>query len=123
MAEGEQKQFERAGEKQDYEVRQQVNFEVQKQIVELSGARQDIGERKSYASKLFVLLACWMCFVAICFLLTGCKELQFSFLNFPIATGGFFYLSDTVLIALLAGATVNLIALFAIVAWYLFPKK
>ena len=99
------------------------DYDLQRKAVALFGERQDIGERKSYALKLFVLLACWMGFVAICFLLAGFGNgthaaIYAGKIGFP-----FFYLSDTVLVALLAGATVNLIALFAIVAWYLFPKK
>lgn len=119
LAEEEEELFGSEQEKHDF-VR---DLEFEQKLVDLSGLRQDIDERQKYASRLFVLLACWMGFVAICFLLTGLKDFRFSFMSIPVATGGFFYLSDTVLIALLAGATVNLIALFAIVAWYLFPKK
>ena len=76
----------------------------------VEGLRQDIAERKAYANKVFKLVCFWLFGLFILLLLAG----------FPRPP---FYLSDSVLIAIISGTTVNVLGLFAIVANYLFPKR
>ena len=125
LAEGEASLFESA--KQDFDIDQHDQLERALKRVQLESDTQDIEQRKKYALLLYVLLACWMAFVAICFLLAGFGRGVSSGHESGVAISSgchiLFELSDTVLLALLTGATINLIALFAIVAFYLFPKK
>ena len=68
----------------------------------------DIGARKEYASKLYWFLSLWsICLLAI---LVFCGL-------------GCIYLSDKVLVTLLAGTTIEIVGLFVIVTRYIFPKK
>ena len=117
---------ETVGEGSELLARDEVSsLENERLSAELSGLIQDIEERKKYALRLFILLCCWMGFVGICFLLAGFGNgaSEADRANTEVGKHILFKLSDSVLITLLAGATLNLIALFAIVAWYLFPKK
>jgi len=89
---------------------------------ELRGLRQDIDERKIYASKAFTMLCCWLVGVFVVVLLQG------FFATGPTSSlngfsSPFFRLPDSVLLALLGGTTAGVISIFAIVANYLFPKK
>lgn len=79
-----------------------------RQELELQGLQEDLENRKRYAGRIFYLLAAW---IAAIFALV-------------VADGvGWIEVSDAVLIALISGTTLNVIALFAIVARYLFPKR
>ncbi len=124
-----------------------LNFDKEQKTLELKllneqidGINQDRTERKSYALKLYWLLVGWLIFVAACFLLSGHEynariapvsdsiTIDVESVDAkPVAVAGQvsshkFNLSDTVLIALLSGATINIIALFTVVALYLFPS-
>ena len=87
---------------------------LQLEITRLSDendALRDVHElRKEYIPKLFILTVVWLGFVV--------------FLLLMVAQGArTFYLSDSVLIALITSTTVNVIGIFLIAARWLFPKK
>ncbi len=77
--------------------------------VEIESRKQDIGERKRYAKAVFLLICTWLLALFLVLGLQGFK------------TGGF-SLSDSVLLALVGGTTVNVIGIFIVVVSYLFPK-
>ncbi len=72
---------------------------------------QNIGHRKLYAALLYGLLCFWLLAMVVLLFFQG----------FGNCLG--FYLSDPVLIAALATTTVNIIALFVVVAKYIFPSS
>ena len=74
----------------------------------IKDTQQDREQRKAYADKIFWLVCLWLLAVLGLVALAGS-------INFE--------LSDTVLIALISTVSVNIIALMAIVANYLFPKE
>ncbi len=75
--------------------------------------QQDVAARRSYAAKIFWLVVGWLGIVFALLVACGIKR--------PATTIGF-ELSDKVLLAIIAGTTVDVIGLFAIVANYLFYK-
>jgi hypothetical protein len=74
----------------------------------IKDTQQDREQRKAYADKIFWLVCLWLLAVLGLAALAGGKK---------------FELSDTVLIAFISTVSVNIIALMAIVANYLFPKE
>ncbi len=72
--------------------------------------RQDIKQRKKYAAKIFGLACWWLVGVFALLIASGWR-------------GGFFYLSDRVLLGLLGGSTATVVGLFYIVGHYLFPNR
>ena len=101
LAKDEQKAFRAKG---------QEEHEKQKKELELKSLQQDIDERKGYATKIFFLVCVWLATVLLIVAASGCEFIRLT-------------VSDTVLVALISGVSVNIIALFAIVANYLFPKR
>jgi len=77
---------------------------------ELESFRQDIGARKQYANRIFILICAWLISMLVLLLLEG-----FRICGFNIA--------DRVLITAITGTTLNVLGIFIIVANYLFPKK
>ena len=75
----------------------------------LRGLEQDIEQRKRYALRLFVVLCVWLAAVLVILFFGG------------FMLGGF-ALNDSVLVALLGTTTINVIALFVVVAKYIFPR-
>lgn len=75
---------------------------------EVGRQRDYHGLRNEYVPKLFNLIVIWLLFVAFCVLATGF---------------GLMRLSDAVLIAFITTTTATVIALFVIVANWLFPKQ
>lgn len=75
------------------------------------GLRQDIHERKKYASRIFLLCGFWILAVFLLLVAQGLSS----------RTG--FNLSQPVLLAAIGSTTANIIAVFVIVARYLFPGK
>ena len=75
---------------------------------EIGRQRDYHGLRNEYIPKLYKLIVVWLLFVAFCILATGF---------------GFMKLSDSVLIAFITTTTATVIALFVIVANWLFPKQ
>lgn len=74
----------------------------------LKSFKQNIKERKQYASKIFVLISVWLLFTALITL--NCAK-------------GTCNLSDNVLIALLTTSSANVIMIFIYVAKYLFNHE
>jgi len=71
--------------------------------------QQDREQRKEYADKLFILIKYWLIALLAVLLINGWGILWFE-------------LSDAVLLALVGGTTANVLGLFLIVLYYLFPK-
>ena len=71
---------------------------------------QDITERKKYANRSFWLVVGWIVAIFAIIVLQG----------FSAKTG--FSISDTVLMTLIGGTTINILGIFIVVANYLFPK-
>ena len=82
-----------------------TRISYKKEKAELKGLRQDINERKNYASKTFRLLVAWLLFTAVILFLYSIGKIK---------------LSDQVLIALLTTSSANVIAIFIYVVKYLF---
>lgn len=77
-------------------------------IERLKDSQQNREQRKQYANKIFWLVCAWLVVLVIIVGQAGCGRL---------------ILSDSVLIALISGASINIIGLMVIVANYLFPKN
>ncbi len=75
----------------------------------IAGLRQDIGERKIYARRIFILICAWL--GAVFLVLVG------------QGIGYHFSLSQTIILALIGSTTVDVLGLFYIVAHYLFPTR
>jgi hypothetical protein len=92
--------------------------------IEIQGLRQDISERKCYASKTFTLICCWLAGVFLVLILQGFLGGDQSVFVFP---SGHeikikFCLGDNVLIAVVGGTTASVIGIFVYVVKYLFSK-
>lgn len=74
----------------------------------LKDSKQNREQRKEYANKIFWLVCGWLVSLVFIVILVGFGRMQ---------------LSDTVLVALISGASLNIIGLMVIVAQYLFPKN
>lgn len=83
---------------------------VLKQALDNIGALQDIVERKNYASKMFWLVIVWLIGILGILILQGFELWGFQ-------------LDDKVLIALIGGATANIIGIFAIVVRYFYRNR
>ena len=83
---------------------------------------QDTRERKSYAIKIFWLVTVWLGLVFLLLILNGFKRASVGLGSSPavLTFGWHFELSDKVLVSIIAGTTVDVIGLFAVVASYLF---
>lgn len=79
-------------------------------VEKLQGLQQDREQRKEFAKKIYWLICLWLLGVAALLLLRGWNIWGF-------------YLSETVLIALITTTSANVIGLLAIVILYLFPRK
>lgn len=82
---------------------------VEEQRVRIKGISQNIEERKKYACYLFWLMVVYLVLTFGLLYIDGFRLLDF-------------YLSDSVLIALITTTTANVIALFVLVVKYLFPS-
>jgi hypothetical protein len=82
---------------------------------ELDDLKQDIRARKRYARYIFALIVCWLVAVFFLILSEGISRLPFF--------GDAFSLADSVIIALISGATANVLGLFVFVVRYLFPVR
>ena len=83
------------------------DFESAFKEEELRGIRQDRGERKKFANRIFVMLALFLCAVLLIVFLCAAKCVKFK-------------LTDAVLITLLSTASANVISIFVFVMRYLF---
>ena len=75
------------------------------------GYKQDTAERKKYAFRIFLLCCIWVSAVLLLLIAQGLSRFTQ------------FHLSETVLLAAIGSTTANIIAVFVIVARYLFPDK
>lgn len=78
------------------------------------GLEQDISLRKEFAWDIFYLIVVWLCIIFVLLLLQG-----FGITIYSHA----FKLSDSVVLALIGGTTVNVLGIFIIVVRYLFPHR
>lgn len=76
---------------------------------ELASAKQDRGERKLYAARIFYLMCVWLALLFAVLALEGWEA-------------GGFHLEQGVLLALIGGTTANVLGIFVLVARYLFWK-
>ncbi len=75
---------------------------------DIKDRKQNRGERKRYADRIFKLLCCLCVFMCLILLLVGADQL---------------HLSDTVIISAIAAVVIQVIGLMALVMNYLFPKE
>jgi hypothetical protein len=95
----------------DSALAEEQDIERKKKRAELLGLRQDINARRKFARRIFHLIIWWLVAIFLLLLMQG-------FLSpFKI-----FFLSDSVLLALIGGTTANVLGIFMVVVWYLFPK-
>lgn len=94
----------------------------------LDDRTQDTSERKRYASRVFVLICCWVGAILSILFFQGFLSQSSGDILLKWGSAYFripwrFSLSDPVLLALIGSTTVNIIGLFVIVMNYLFPKR
>lgn len=82
--------------------------------------KQDIKLRKRYSKKIDFLVVIWVIFIAWILVSAGLKTIFLPFM--PPDCLRPFSLDNSVLIALISGASINIIGLMVIVARYLFPS-
>lgn len=75
---------------------------------QIKDKQQDREQRKEYADKIFFLVATWLILLLILLLFCGSGVINFS---------------DTVIVAILTGTTLDILGFMIIVANYLFPKN
>lgn len=86
------------------------NLDDQRKRTENEGIKQDITERKKYATYFFLLSCAWLMLVAALLLLQGFGCWRF-------------HLADAVILAAIGATTVNVLGILYVVANYLFPKR
>lgn len=86
------------------------SLENERLKAEIEDLVQDRDQRKTYANRLFWLVAVWLVVIGLIVLLHGFSHVPFT-------------LSGTVLTTLIGSTTVSVLGLFAIVVNYLFPKR
>ena len=96
-------------------------FELENQREGYRGRRQDRKERKKYARHVFALVCVWLIAVLSMVFLQGIGGNTVLLLEFVRI--GPFNLSDSVLITLVSSTTASIVAIFVIVARYLFPRR
>lgn len=77
---------------------------------QLASYKQDVEHRAEYAPKIFWLIVGWIIGIFLLLALQGFHAKDFN-------------LSDSVLIALISGTTLNVLGMFVIVANYIFRKQ
>lgn len=97
-----------SGEEERYSLLENEDYETKENELRLISLEQDIKERKKFAKWIFITVVGWL----------------FCILGVIICTGlGCLKISDPVSLALIGSTTVNIIALFVIIAKYLFPSN
>ncbi len=90
--------------------RDKARIDRDKARAEVAGLRQNIKERKKYASLIFRLICGWVAAVFLLLILQGFgARVKFS-------------LPEPVILAFIGGTSLNVLGLFYIVAHYLFPN-
>jgi hypothetical protein len=87
-------------------------FDLEAAQENLEQFRQDRAERKKYASHIFKLVCAWLGAIVAMLLSQGF-----------LGPWRLFNLSDSVLIATVTSTTASIVAIFAFVAKYLFPRR
>lgn len=104
------------------------NAEADKAEEQVRNLQQDREERQKYAKNLFHVICAWLIGIYSILLFNGFNDstVHFKTDDIPLIKRVVilpkFQLSDTVLLALIGGTTVNVLGLFVIVANYLFHK-
>lgn len=106
------KDLQEVGETPDPETQvERTTVERDKALAEVAGLKQNIEERKKYASLIFRLICVWVTAVFLLLFLQG------------FGTWVKFSLPQSVILAFIGSTTLNVIGLFYIVAHYLFPDR
>lgn len=96
-----------------YEERQKrklAEIAGEKALLENLSLKQDIEARSDYASRIFWLIVVWLFAIFLVLIFEAWELFGFQ-------------LSDSVILALIGGTTASVLALFVVVAKYLFPEK
>lgn len=121
LAEEEQKEYKSEDTNIDNQLALIRVNEAQKELeiknAHLKGIEQDQNLRNTYAKKAYGFVRIWSVGLFILLMLSGIKEL------FVFGTIFTFSLTDSVLIALITGVTVNILAAFLTVINNLFPSS
>ena len=91
--------------KDEKQVLEDASIEARQKNLDLQSQSQDIAERKKYALWLYVLIVGWLISVML-----------------AVFLGQLCHISDSVLIALITGLSVNVTGLFVLVVRYLFYR-
>ena len=106
---------------------EEVFFDSQRREAELQSFRQDTEQRKSFANRIFILIAIWLVAIFIVLLLVGFlgegAKISGTCFGKEFVFAPKFKLSDAVIIALIGGTTVNVLGILILVVQYLFPKR
>lgn len=87
-------------------------LESEERKARLAKLNQDLELRGQYSEKLYKLIMFWLIAIFLLLMIQGFA-----------GVGGYFAISDKVLITIIGGTTINVLGLFAIVANYIFPKE
>lgn len=127
ISENEKRILKSIGELKPPQISSAVLSEAEKRIDEDEDARkkrlandsseQDMAMRKEFSTCIKQIVTIWLIFVGLTLWFVGFKDFLVNQCHLS------FYLSDRVLITLIAGCSANIIGLLAIVARYLFSRK
>ncbi len=92
----------------------EVDQEKETKRLQNLALKQDIDLRKDFAWDIFYLIVAWLFLVFVVLLLQGFTA---------TICAHKFGLSDSVVLALISGTTVNVLGIFLIVVRYLFPTR
>ena len=96
--------------------RQKADDEPKRTEEELKDRQQDRAQRKEFANKIYNVVVIWLFFIGVIIFLCAGRSYA------PCSQCILFDLPENVLISLIAGASINIIGLMAIVIGYLFPS-
>lgn len=91
---------------------EKIDARQQATRIKNQGLLLDQEMRKQYANRIYKLIAWWLGMVMVLLISQGI-----------FSHSGYFKLSETILLAVIGGTTLNVLGLFVIVINYLFPKK
>jgi hypothetical protein len=89
-------------------------FDARRQTLIIEGLEQDLKLREAFAWDIFYLIVAWLILIFLILLLEAFSA---------TLCGHTFKLSDTIIVALIGGTTVNVLGIFIIVVRYLFPQR
>jgi hypothetical protein len=88
------------------------DYEAERKKLENVSIQQNIAARKTYANRIFWLVSLWLGAMLTIVILAGFGQ-----------NGQWFYLADSVLIALVTTTTISVLGLFTVVINYLFRAR